>query len=55
LCIGLQDGGSVGNCFQNAQDTQTLLGAMLRIDVDGPLPYGIPADDPFVGGSAGLP
>jgi glucose/arabinose dehydrogenase len=55
LYIGLGDGGSVGDPLQNAQDTQTLLGSMLRIDVDGPVPYGIPADNPFVGGSTGLP
>jgi glucose/arabinose dehydrogenase len=34
----------------NGQDvTDNLLGSILRIDVDGPAPYGIPADNPFVG------
>jgi len=34
----------------NGQDvTQNLLGSILRLDVDGPAPYGIPADNPFVG------
>ena len=38
----------------NAQDiTQNLLGNILRIDVNGALPYAIPADNPFVG-QAGL-
>lgn len=35
----------------NGQDvTQNLLGSILRIDVDSGDPYGIPADNPFVGG-----
>lgn len=38
----------------NGQDiTQNLLGSILRVDVDGGDPYGIPADNPFVG-SEGL-
>jgi glucose/arabinose dehydrogenase len=37
----------------NGQNIETALGSMLRIDVDAGLPYGIPADNPFVG-SAGL-
>ena len=32
-----------------AQDSTSLLGKMLRIDVDGGVPYTIPADNPFVG------
>jgi predicted lipoprotein with Yx(FWY)xxD motif/glucose/arabinose dehydrogenase len=31
----------------NAQDTTNLHGSILRIDVDGGDPYGIPADNPF--------
>jgi glucose/arabinose dehydrogenase len=48
LWIGLGDGGASGDRFQNAQNPGTLLGSMLRIDVDGAEPYGVPADNPFV-------
>jgi glucose/arabinose dehydrogenase len=47
LYLGLGDGGSGGDPQNNAQTTTNLLGAMLRIDVNGAAPYGIPADNPF--------
>jgi glucose/arabinose dehydrogenase len=49
LYIGLGDGG--GGNGQNGQDLSTLLGKILRIDVDkasSSLPYSIPPDNPFV-------
>ena len=42
LYIGMGDGGSGGDPQGNAQNPQTLLGKMLRIDVDGGDPYSIP-------------
>ncbi len=49
LYIGTGDGGGSGDQFGNAQNGQSLLGKMLRIDVDSADPYGIPGDNPFVG------
>ena len=53
LYIGLGDGGSGDDPQNHAQDTNSLLGTLLRIDVDrrsGGRPYGIPPDNPFAGG-----
>ena len=49
LYIGLGDGGGGGDPQQNGQDSTTLLGSLLRIDVDGTPPYTIPGDNPFAG------
>jgi glucose/arabinose dehydrogenase len=48
LYIGMGDGGSGGDPEENAQNLGTLLGKLLRIDVDGAVPYTVPADNPFV-------
>lgn len=64
LYIGMGDGGSGGDPNDRAQDPQSLLGKMLRIDVDnegvnsatacgddlgGPSLYAIPGNNPFAG------
>jgi len=52
LYIGLGDGGSAGDPFNNAQNPASLLGKMLRIDVNVPESdargYRVPDDNPFV-------
>jgi len=49
LYIAMGDGGSGGDPQDNGQNLGTLLGKMLRIDVNSGSPYGIPPDNPFVG------
>jgi hypothetical protein len=63
LYFGLGDGGGAGDTANNAQNIGNLLGTILRIDPEGSPPaqpndlcgsnpdYGIPASNPFVGGS----
>ena len=51
LYIAMGDGGSGGDPNNNAQNPQSLLGKMLRIDVHHGNPYAIPADNPFVDSS----
>lgn len=55
LYIPLGDGGSAGDPGNSSQDPTELLGKMLRIDVDGGFPYGIPSDNPFAGSTDTLP
>ncbi len=49
LYVGFGDGGFRADPLNAGQDRATLLGAMLRLDVSGPEPYRVPADNPFVG------
>ncbi len=46
--IGTGDGGGTGDPGDRAQNLNTLLGKMLRLDIDNGTPYGIPADNPFL-------
>jgi glucose/arabinose dehydrogenase len=53
LYMGLGDGGSAGDPMGNGQDTNALLGKLLRFDPSAPAggkQYGIPADNPFADG-----
>ena len=57
LYVGLGDGGSGGDPGNRSQNLQTLLGKILRIDIDntnGQNNYDIPSDNPFVEDSNSL-
>lgn len=53
LYVATGDGGGAGDPLGSGRDLGSLLGKILRLDVDVPAdtdpPYGIPADNPYVG------
>ena len=55
LYIGMGDGGSGNDPDGHAQNPHSLLGKVLRIDVDRGAPYAIPPGNPYANGSAGRP
>ncbi|SDK82016.1 Por secretion system C-terminal sorting domain-containing protein [Catalinimonas alkaloidigena] len=57
LYIATGDGGSGGDPQNNGQNRKSILGKMLRIDVnqtEGERPYAIPADNPYAGNNEGF-
>jgi glucose/arabinose dehydrogenase len=54
LYVGMGDGGSAGDPENRAQNRNTLLGKMLRLDVDAD-PYAIPPSNPYASSGTGRP
>ncbi len=47
LYVSTGDGGGQQDPFTNGQNPQSLLGKILRLDVDGRRPYAVPGNNPF--------
>ena len=54
LYMSVGDGGGGGDPFESGQNLNTMLGKLLRIDVDHGTLYSIPAGNPFAGTTPGL-
>lgn len=50
LYIGLGDGGASEEAMAVSQNPSSLRGKILRIDVNGPLPYAVPSSNPYASG-----
>ncbi len=55
LYLGLGDGGAANDPLGHGQDTSTVLGSILRLDVATPGAVTIPDDNPFASGDGGAP
>jgi glucose/arabinose dehydrogenase len=55
LYVGMGDGGSANDPQNNGQTLNTLLGKILRLDVDNAEPYGVPENNPFINQSQARP
>lgn len=55
LWVATGDGGAANDRFGNGQRPDTLLAALLRLDVSTPGEYSIPQDNPFAAGEEGAP
>lgn len=56
LYVALGDGGSGGDPQGHGQNSASMLGKLLRLDVEGgAVPYGIPATNPFAGSLTSRP